>query len=237
MRILALVPARSGSKRLPNKNIKSLGGKPLISWTINSARQIPDICEILVSTDSQKIASIAKSEGALVPWKRPKELATDEAKTFDVAMHALNWYEENNEPIDGLMILQPTSPFRSKETIINAIRMFESTNFETIIGVSMVQNNPEWMFRIGEKNQRLTPFLPSNGLNKRSQDLSTLYVPNGSLYLIHPSVLRKDKTLFPEIMNGLVLESEIEALDIDTKSDLIFARYLLQKKENKFLNL
>jgi len=162
-------------------------------------------------------------------------LATDEAKTFDVAIHALNWYEKNNDPIDGLMILQPTSPFRSKKTILTAIQMFESSNFETIIGISKVQDNPEWMFRMKEKNQRLTPFLTSNGLDKRSQNLSTLYVPNGSLYLIHPSVLRKDRTLFPEIMNGLVLQAEFEALDIDSMSDLIFARFLVREKKFGFV--
>ena len=87
------------------------------------------------------------------------------------------------------------------------MQMFESSNFETIIGMSKVQDNPEWMFRIEEKNPRLTPFLTSSGLDKRSQDLSTLYVPNGSLYLIHPDVLRKNRTLFPETMSGLVLQS------------------------------
>ena len=101
MRILALVPARGGSKRLPRKNIRILAGKPLINWTIEVAKGIPEICEILVSTDDPEIASIAKSAGATVPWLRPKILATDESTSAEVALHALDWYETDNEKIDG----------------------------------------------------------------------------------------------------------------------------------------
>ena len=118
MKILALITARGGSKRILRKNIRPLGGKPLIVWSINIAKDIAEIVDILVSTDDPKISEVAKNAGAMVPWLRPPELATDTASPVDVCLHALEWYEKENGKIDGLMLLQPTSPFRSRDTIL-----------------------------------------------------------------------------------------------------------------------
>ena len=125
MKILALVTARGGSVRLPGKNIRLLGGKPLIYWSIETAQGIPEIIEILVSTDDESIAEASRETGALVPWLRPRELATNEASSVDVALHALNWYEAERTVVDGLLLLQPTSPFRSRNTVLNGISLFE----------------------------------------------------------------------------------------------------------------
>ncbi|HIF59709.1 MAG TPA: acylneuraminate cytidylyltransferase family protein, partial [Rhodospirillales bacterium] len=124
MRILALITARGGSKRIPGKNIRPLGGKPLIVWSINVAKDIAGIVDILVSTDDKNILEIAKSAGALVPWSRPPELATDTASSVDVCLHALAWYEKEIGRIDGLMLLQPTSPFRSRKSVLRGIELF-----------------------------------------------------------------------------------------------------------------
>ena len=124
MRILAFITARGGSKRLPEKNIRPLGGKPLMMWSIDVARDIVDVCDILVSTDDSGIAKIARDGGALVPWLRPAELATDTATSVDVCLHAIDWYEAEKEEADGLMLLQPTSPFRSQETVLRGIELF-----------------------------------------------------------------------------------------------------------------
>ena len=113
MKILALVTARGGSVRLPGKNLRQLGGKPLINWSIEIAQDIPEICEILVSTDNESIADISREAGALVPWLRPQEVSTNEPSSVDVALHTLNWYEAEKGIVDGLLLLQPTSPFRS----------------------------------------------------------------------------------------------------------------------------
>lgn len=230
MRILALIPARGGSKRLADKNIQILGGKPLISWTINVAKEITEICEILVSTDSQQIADIARSNGAITPWLRPNVLATDDAKTIDVALHAVNWYEENYDAVDGLLILQPTSPFRTAKTIRSALKLFEESSYETIIGVSRAEDHPEWMLKFEDNKTQIVPLFDSNGLNKRSQDLMPTFVPNGSIYLIQPKVLRKQRTLYPDRLHGLETESHIESLDIDSINDLMFARFILEEK-------
>ena len=128
MKILALILARGGSKRLPGKNIRCLGGKPLIVWSIDVTKHIPEICDILVSTDDPAIAAVSKGAGALVPWLRPPELATDTATSVDAALHALDWYEADKGKVDGLLLLQPTSPFRTKETVMRGIAFFKNHN-------------------------------------------------------------------------------------------------------------
>ncbi len=128
MRILAVIPARGGSKRLPRKNIRPLGGIPLIFWSINAAKGISEICDILVSTDDPEIAEVTKNTGALVPWLRPRELATDTAQSVDVCLHALEWYEKEKGKVDGLMLLQPTSPFRTRGSILRGIELFDKNS-------------------------------------------------------------------------------------------------------------
>ena len=125
MKILVLILARGGSKRLPNKNILKLGKKHLINWSIDFAKKIPFVCDILVSTDSKKIGLIAKKRGALVPWMRSKKLSLDISKSYPAALHAINWYENKIKKVDGVMFLQPTSPFRRLKTINKCISIFK----------------------------------------------------------------------------------------------------------------
>ena len=125
MRILALITARSQSKRLPGKNIKFLGGKPLITWSIDIAKNISEVCDILVSTDDPITAKISKDAGASVPWLRPKNLATDTSNSVDVALHALDWFETQKGAVDGILLLQPTSPFRTLEGVRSGINLFK----------------------------------------------------------------------------------------------------------------
>ncbi len=132
MKILALIPARGESKRLKNKNILDLGGKPLVNWSIEQAVAIENIVDVLVSTDSEKIAKVSKKAGAIVPWLRPKNLATDNASSVDVAIHAVDWYESQVCTIDGLLLLQPTSPFRSKATIEKQLICLNTLNINQL---------------------------------------------------------------------------------------------------------
>ena len=217
MRILALVTARGGSKRLPGKNIRMLGGKPLIVWTIDVAKDIPEICEILVSTDDSAIAAVCTEAGANVPWLRPAELATDTASSVDVALHALDWYESENGVVDGLLLLQPTSPFRSKEALRQGIELFCKNNQQPVLGVSPTHNHPMWMLKI--EGGHLVPFMQEHGLEARSQDLSPAYIVNGSFYLISPAELRARRSFVGEKTIPLLIESPRETLDIDTEWD------------------
>ena len=220
MRILAVVPARGGSKRLPGKNIKLLGGKPLICWSIDIAKGIKEVCDVLVSSDDANIASIGSQAGAFVPWLRPSDLATDEATSADVVLHALNWYEAKSGMVDGVMLLQPTSPFRRKETIIEGIRQFTKCK-ESVVAVSEVKVNPNRCFSIEEHGLKLCLSCAENTGKK-------IYAVNGSLYIISPEELRENRSFFNEKSVPIVVNDPREELDIDTYYDWWLAERLLE---------
>jgi CMP-N,N'-diacetyllegionaminic acid synthase len=226
MRILALITARGGSKRIPGKNIRPLGGKPLIVWSIDVAKDIAGIVDILVSTDDKNILEIAKNAGALVPWSRPPELATDTASSVDVCLHALDWYEKENGRVDGLMLLQPTSPFRSRKSVLEGIELFNSHQHRPVIGVSTAKSHPMLCFEI-EKGF-LRPFIKGKGLDVQSQNFPPAYVVNGAFYLISPEDLRKHRSFYKSDGVPLVMEGLSEGLDIDTKLDWMTAESVLQ---------
>lgn len=228
MRILALIPARGGSKRLPGKNIRMLGGKPLIAWSIDVAKGIPEICDILVSTDDPEIASVCTEAGALVPWLRPAELATDTASAVDVALHALDWYEAETGAVDGVLLLQPTSPFRTKETLHNGIALFKRHDQQPVLGVSPTHDHPMWSFNMS--GDYLAPFMREHGLEKRSQDLPPAYVVNGGFYLVAPLLLRTRRSFIGEKTVPLVSNSPLEGLDIDTEWDWQLAECVYQNR-------
>lgn len=227
MRILALIPARGGSKRLPGKNIRPLGGKPLIAWSIDAAKGIPEICDILVSTDDPLIADIAREAGALVPWLRPAELASDTAGSADVAIHALDWYESEHGAVNGLLLLQPTSPFRGRESLSRGIDLFRQHRGSSVIGVSPAESHPAWCFEIN--GQTMTAFLDRDGTHLRSQDLPSAYVVNGALYLINPQYLRSQKRFFDAGMLPVVMDQPQEMIDIDTEWDWCVAEAALKR--------
>jgi CMP-N,N'-diacetyllegionaminic acid synthase len=229
MRILALIIARGGSKRLPGKNIRKLGARPLIVWSLDAAKGIPEICDILVSTDDTTIADVARGAGGLVPWLRPAELATDSASSLDASIHALDWYETVNGPVDGVLLLQPTSPFRRRKSILRGIELFRANNLRPVVGVSRADSHPLWCFKI--VNDVLRPYIDGAGLRQRSQDLPPAYVVNGSFYLIAPRVLRQERSFFSEDMAPLVTTDAAESIDIDSESDWEFAEYVLARND------
>ena len=229
MKILAIIPARAGSKRLPNKNKLHLGGKPLVIWSIDSVRGVESICDILVSTDDPEIAEICKNHGALVPWLRPPELATDDSHVVDTLIHGVDWYEGVFGEVDGILLLQPTSPFRRKETIDSALRQFSSGGcLESVVGVSKVKTHPDWCFHIN-KSGALTPWGNLSGATKRAQDLVPVFGLNGLVYVMNPRVLRDRKMIVGEKTVGCVVEAGIETLDIDTGDDFELAKFYLIK--------
>ena len=156
MKILAIIPARGGSKRLPRKNVKLLGDKPLINWSIESVQGIGEIIDILISTDDMEIAAVAKNAHALVPWLRPSHLATDTASSVDVCLHALEWYEKEKSSVDAILLLQPTSPFRTKKKILEGVQLFIKER-KNIIGFSQTHHHPDWCFKL--ENGLMKPFI------------------------------------------------------------------------------
>lgn len=227
MKILALIPARGGSKRLPRKNIRVLGGKPLIVWSIEVAKVIPEICDILVSTDDPEIATVCTEAGASVPWLRPAELATDTASSIDVVLHAMDWYEKEHGKVDGLILLQPTSPFRKLETTHAAVREFISRKLKSLVTVSLASPPPSWC--LYEENGEVVPLLGWGELQRRSQDLKPYYTPNGVIYISTPESLRICKSFLTKNTRLLSIEDPFETLDIDTPSDWMMAEFLLQQ--------
>ena len=233
MKILVLITARGGSKRLPGKNIRILGGKPLIKWSIEVAKDIPEVCDILVSTDDPKISAVCKEAGAYVPWLRPAMLATDNANSVDVALHALDWYEAEKGEVDGLLLLQPTSPFRSHNTVLRGIKLFCEQHPPSVIGVSPAASHPMWCFKI--KNSIMSSFI-EEGLNLRSQELPPAYVINGAFYLISPSELRQHRSFYNNTTMPLMMDKFEESIDIDTEWDWRIAEAVIlteHKNENK----
>lgn len=231
MKILAIIPARGGSKRIPGKNIRFLGNKPLIAWSLESSEHVPEICDRLVSTDDPKIAEVAQKYGGLVPWLRPADLATDTAKSVDVCLHALEWYEKSYGVVDGLLLLQPTSPFRTEATIKAGIELFTRSHECPVVSVSPAKSHPLWCFRL--EGSTIKPFLDIDGLHLRSQDLPPAYIVNGAFYLIRPDQLREAKTFFPANTVPLIMESELETVDIDTPWDWQLVEAILAKVERE----
>lgn len=226
MNILALIPARGGSKRLPGKNIRPLGGKPMIAWTIKCAQESGVCDDIVVSTDDQQIAEVAKKYGALVPWIRPIELATDTASSLDVAIHALNAWESSVGQVDALLLLQPTSPFRNPETIRKAVEIFRRRGGAPVVSVSSVVNHPAWCFRI--INDTLEPFIKGQ-LASRSQDLEPAWALNGVIYIITPDQLRAEKTFFPNNVIPLIINDDKESMDVDSLHDFSLCELMLKE--------
>ncbi len=227
MRLLALITARGGSKRVLGKNIRPLGGEPLLVWSMRAVNGVPEICDTLVSTDSAEIAGVARDRGAIVPWLRPPELSTDIASSADVCLHALDWYENVKGAVDGLLLLQPTSPFRSREMIARGIELFRIHDRRPVIGVSPAASHPLWCFHV--EGQRLRPFL--DGVRQvRSQDLPAAFVLNGSFYLVTPQQLRERRAFYHEDVVPLVSEDPAEGIDIDTEWDWLLAQAVLSAR-------
>jgi CMP-N,N'-diacetyllegionaminic acid synthase len=225
VRILALITARGGSKRVPGKNIRLLGGRPLIVWSIDVVGKNPEICDILVSTDDLGIAEVARQAGALVPWLRPAELASDSATSVDACLHAVDWYEDAHGKIDGILLLQPTSPFRSRETVMRGIDLFRDNQRRSVVGVSPALSHPMWCFKVAGNSIR--PFIDRERTPARSQDLPPAYVLNGAFYLIEPKELRREKAFCGDATIPLFIDDPAESLDIDTEWDWKIAQALI----------
>lgn len=229
--ILALIPARGGSKRIPGKNIRPLGGRPLIVWSIEAAKGTPEIRDILVSTDDPAIAATSRDAGALVPWLRPAELAADSASSIDVCLHALDWYERENGAVDGLLLLQPTSPFRSRATVQRGIELFHARHRRPVIGISPAKSHPMWCFYVEGESMR--PFIKGANAPLRSQDLPPAYVVNGAFYLIAPADLRRLRSFEGPETVPLIVDEPEEGLDLDTEWEWAVAEAIVRSRRSE----
>lgn len=224
-RVVALITARGGSKRLKNKNILDLGGKPLIAWTIDAALEAASIDRIIISTDDEMIADAARAAGAEVPFMRPSELAGDTSSHLDVIHHAIRKIRETDADVTHLVLLQPTSPFRSGADIDAIVRMVVENNADCAVSVSEVNDHPALMYRVAADGS-LESYLPQSGRYVRTQDMEPLVVLNGALYVFHiDRLLARDRLLCAAPLAYKM--PALRSLDIDTEEDLIQARAIL----------
>jgi CMP-N,N'-diacetyllegionaminic acid synthase len=225
MKTLALIPARGGSKRLPGKNVREFLGKPLIHWSIAFARQSQMFERVVVSTDSEEIARSCNIAGLEVPFLRPLELATDTASTVDVAAEILLHEERLGRSYDLVALLQPTSPLREVSRWQAAFQLMDQKSCDAVVGTSPVRDHPLHVFkRLSDGS--LMPWSDSTGLKLRTQDLPPALRVNGSLYLIRTSVLREERTFYPQRTLGVVCGEPWEDLDIDTEADWVVGEAL-----------
>lgn len=216
-RILAIVPARGGSKGIPGKNIKPLAGRPLIAWTLSSAKQSSVIDRLLVSTDSREIASVCETLGTPVPWLRPAELARDESPSIDFVLHALDRLAEEGYAPDAVLLLQPTSPLRSADSIKKAVELYAREGAQSLVSVSEVGDHPYKSYFI-KPDGRLRPVVPDAPRTVRRQDLPPVYATDGSIYITSPARLRASREFVSPDSVAFVSPPE-EGLDLDTPQD------------------
>jgi CMP-N,N'-diacetyllegionaminic acid synthase len=226
---VALIPARSGSKRLPGKNLLPLGGHPLIAWTIRAALEAKCFKRIIVSTDSPAIGDMATRYGAEVPFLRPAALSTDQATTVDVVLHALETLEAQTKfAATDVCVLQPTSPYRTSKDIQESYELYRKKSASSVISVAACSHPPVWAHPLGP-DRSMDDFLDRKYVNKRSQDLPVYYRINGAIYWCSSELVRHERTLFPD-KNGFAFEmDELRSVDIDTRLDFEFAEFLLER--------
>lgn len=228
-KILAIIPARGGSKRLPKKNVRNLCGKPLISWTIDTARQSKYIDRLIVSTDDEETARLSQEIGAEVPFMRPHELSTDSTTSIDVVNHALQCMSDNNEKFDYVMLLQPTSPLRTSEHIDEAIELLESKSATGIVSVCKLEYPHKWSGVLPEDHS-LDNFLQKTGEGQREQNYNLTHRLNGSIYIMKIDSGLSCRRCIP-VTNGFayVMDSAC-SVDIDTLEDFEQVEKILQSR-------
>ncbi len=227
-KILAIIPARGGSKGIPRKNLIEVGGKPLLAWTIEVGLQSRFIDRLILSSEAPEIRETAKKYGCEVPFIRPQELATDEATTANVVLHALNKLEDS---YDYIVLLQPTSPLRTTQDIDSCIEECHKRDAPSCATVSATDNSPFWMYFLDPENH-MQPIIETTIRPTRRQELPTAYALNGAVYVVQRELFQKTGNFITEDTIAHIMPKE-RALDIDTELDLNIFRYLATRPADR----
>lgn len=221
--VLAVIPARSGSKGILNKNLRVLRGKNLLGWPIEAAIKSGICDKIICSTDSDEISSIALSYGAEVPFIRPNYLSKDESPTSDVLLHAIEFFENINEKYDYILLLEPTSPMTTSDDIISGLDLLiaNSENSDSLVSVTPnLSGHPDFTFKIDSKNNHLVKDQISTWYPKRRQDVENLYCLDGSIYISNIETFKNRKSFVHERTIGMEFP-KWKSYEVDDESDLI----------------
>lgn len=229
MQILYLITARGGSKGIPGKNIKSLGGKPLIHYAIDLARCFTADENICVSTDSKEIISSAADKNLKVPFIRPADLASDTVGSYEVITHAISYYESQGKKYDVVVLLQPTSPFRLKSHLQKALSEY-SPELDMVVSVKESDTDPHNLFK-ENANGYLEKYLPGVTYTRR-QDVPKSYEYNGAIYIINVNRLKKKKLGEFTSIKKMVMD-ELSSVDLDTPMDWLWAEFLINNNQVK----
>lgn len=224
MKLLALIPARGGSKRIPRKNIRPFCGKPLLQWTIEAAQSAACIDQIVVSTDDLEIAEVARAGGAEVPFMRPTELATDDSPSISTVLHTLHQLPAMSD----IILLQPTSPLRSGADIDGIFSHRNYLGCANMVSVVQTSKHPAWAYNLS--SDWLIQPIVSSGFNRNRQDLPPAYMLNGALYLASREFLLKEKTFLTPNTAAYVMPPE-RSPDIDTPIDWQWAEFLMASQK------
>lgn len=226
--LLAVIPARAGSKGLPNKNIANCAGRPLIEWSISAAKSVSFIDEVLVSTDSEQIADTARRAGASVPFLRPDEFAADDSSMLDAVRHAwVNHLDSNGEHFDYVVLLQPTSPLRTSAHLSAAIELYfgsRQSDGDTLASVYQVDQKNGWLMQVEGDSGYINFCFDVSSKNPQRQKLKPYYLPNGAIFIVKGSTMGDGlyrKNTIPFVMDVS------DSIDIDTADDLKAAATLL----------
>lgn len=222
---LALIPARGGSKRLPNKNIKPLCHRPLIAHTIECAKESQIFDRIVVSTDSSEIADVAKNYGAHVPFIRPANLSTDNATSIDVVLHAMKWHEDNDKKYDFVILLQPTSPLRLPLDIKDAVKLCLDKEADAIVSVGACNKSPQWINTLPEDLSMIN-FIKS--FENENAVRSPYYQINGALYLARWDYLKNLQNWYSTKTYAYIMPPE-RSVDIDSIVDFTVAETIKKR--------
>lgn len=225
MRNIAIIPARSGSKGLPDKNIKLLNGKPMIAYTIEAALQSNQFQEVMVSTDSEKYAEIAREYGASVPFLRSNENASDHSSSWDVVKEVLRNYETRDEYYDQVALLQPTSPLRTKEDILLGFETMRQKNADFVVSVCEMEHSPLWA-NVLPDDHSMKDFINNKFSELPRQDIPIYYRLNGAFYLIKANHLFSSNDLYNDKSYSFIMSRE-NSVDVDDLFDFKFAEMLL----------
>lgn len=229
--IVGIIPARSGSKGVPKKNIKLLGGYPLIAYTITAAKQSKEIDRVIVSTDSEEIAEIAKIYGAEVPFLRPKELSTDKSSDMDFVLHALDWFKKNEDIEPELLVhLRPTTPLREPSLVDEAINALKNHNTASSLrSVHEMAESPRKAFEIN--NGFLVGMFPNDTrpeyYNLPRQSFPPAYHPNGYVDVLRPDFIMKHNNLHGPKILAFITPFSVE---VDMPEDFEYLQFIIEKK-------
>ena len=230
-RLVAIIPARGGSKRLPRKNILDLAGKPLIAWTIEAGLKSKYVDRVIVSTDDEEIAEISKKYGADVPFIRPKELASDTSSIINVVRHAIQLLRENGDDFEYILLLQPTSPLRTEDHINQAIQLLIEKKADGVVSIVKVDHPVEWTNTLPE-DCSMDGFFSDEMKGLNSQEFPTRYMLNGAIYISKiEKKLTSDFMVLRSNCYGYIMNKFV-SVDVDTYYEYILSEFLMKEAMN-----